>query len=54
MAFDFTIVYPPDTELNVSDKSLQDFAGEMLEKIMARGIEEGSVITKEVENANYN
>ena len=32
MSFDFTIVYTPDTELDVSDKSLQDFAGEMLEK----------------------
>ena len=54
MSFDFKIVYTPDTELKVSDTRLQDFAGEMLEKIMARGIEEGSVVTKEVKNANNN
>lgn len=50
MSFDFTIVYTPDTELKVSDANLQDFAGFMLEKIMAKGIEEGSVITKEIKN----
>ena len=54
MSFDFKIVYTPDTELKTSDTRLQDFAGEMLEKIMARGIEEGSVVTKEVKNANNN
>jgi hypothetical protein len=50
MSFDFTIVYTPDTELKVSDANLQDFAGFMLEKIMAKGMEEGSVITKEIKN----
>ena len=54
MSFNFSIVYTPDTELKVEDLNLQDFAGSMLEKIMAQGIEEGSVITKEVENANHN
>jgi len=50
MSFDFIIVYTPDTELKVSDEKLQEFAGYMLEKIMAQGIEEGSVITKEIKN----
>ena len=54
MSFNFSIVYTPDTELKVEDAELQDFAGSMLEKIMAQGIEEGSVITQEVKNANYN
>ena len=50
MSFDFKIVYTPDTELKVSDENLQDFAGVMLEKIMAQGVEEGSVITKEIQD----
>ena len=50
MSFDFTIVYTPDTELKVSDTNLQDFAGFMLEKIMVKGMEEGSVITKDIKN----
>jgi hypothetical protein len=33
---------------------LQDFVGLMLEKIMVKGIEEGSVITKEVEDGKDN
>ena len=54
MSFNFSIVYTPDTELKVEDTELQDFAGSMLEKIMSQGIKEGSVITQEVKNANYN
>ena len=50
MSFNFTIVYTPDAILKLSDTNLQDFAGHMLEKIMAKGIEEGSVITKEIKN----
>ena len=48
MTFNFDIVYTPDTELEVSNKKLQEFAGIMLEQIMAQGIKEGSVITKEI------
>jgi len=54
MSFDFSIVYTPDTELKITDTKLQDFAGFMLEKIMARGIEEGSVIKKEVKDERNN
>jgi hypothetical protein len=50
MSFNFTIVYTPDAILKLSDTNLQDFAGHMLEKIMAKGMEEGSVITKEIKN----
>ena len=48
MSFNFDIVYSPDTELKFSDESLQDFAGEMLEKIMVQGMKDGDVITREV------
>ena len=50
MSFNFDIIYSPDSELTVNDVNLQDFAGALLEKVMARGIEEGSVVTKEIEN----
>ena len=54
MSFNFTIVYTPDTELKTTNESLQDFAGIMLEKIMAQGIKDGEVITREIKNANNN
>jgi len=52
MTFNFDIIYTPDTELDVSNLKLQEFAGIMLEQIMANGIKEGSVITKEIEDAD--
>ena len=52
MTFNFDIVYTPDTELNVSNKKLQEFAGIMLEQIMAQGIRDNEVITREVKDAN--
>ena len=54
MSFNFDIVSSPDESLSVDDIDLQDFVGLMLEKIMVKGIEEGSVITKEVENGKDN
>jgi len=48
MSFNFNLVYSPDTELTTDDYDLQDFAGEMLEKIMENGIKEKSVVTKEI------
>ena len=53
MTFNFDIVYTPDTELNVSNKKLQEFAGVMLEQIMAQGIRDNEVITREVKD-EYN
>ena len=50
MSFNFDIVYTPDTELTKDNVKLQEFAGVMLEQIMARGIEEGNVLTKEVKD----
>ena len=50
MAFNFDIVYTPDTELTKDNVKLQEFAGVMLEQIMARGIEEGNVLTREVKD----
>ena len=52
MTFNFDIVYTPDTELTVSDLKLQEFAGIMLEQIMAQGIRDNEVITREVKDAN--
>ena len=52
MTFNFDIVYTPDTELTVSDLKLQEFAGIMLEQIMAQGIRDGEVITREIKDAN--
>ena len=52
MSFNFDIVSTPDTELNVSNLELQDFAGMMLEQIMAQGIRDGEVITREVKDAD--
>ena len=53
MTFNFDIVYTPDTELEVSNKKLQEFAGIMLEQIMAQGIRDNEVITREVKD-EYN
>ena len=52
MTFNFDIVYTPDTELKVSDLKLQEFAGIMLEQIMAQGMRDNEVITREVKDAN--
>ena len=52
MTFNFDIVYTPDTELKVSDLKLQEFAGIMLEQIMAQGFRDGEVITREIKDAN--
>ena len=50
MTFNFDIVYTPDTELTVSDLKLQEFAGIMLEQIMAQGMRDNEVITREVKD----
>ena len=51
MSFNFDIIYSPDSELKTEDVNLQTFAGDMLEKIIAQGIKDGDVITREM-NAN--
>ena len=50
----FDIVYTPDTELTKDNVKLQEFAGIMLEQIMAIGIEEGNVLTREVKDESNN
>ena len=52
MSINFDIIYSPDSELTVKDVDLQDFAGTMLEKIIAQGIKDGDILTKEVKVAN--
>ena len=54
MSFNFDIIYTPDTELTKESVELQEFAGLMLEKIMARGIEEGNVMTRDIKENNAN
>ena len=54
MSFNFDIIYTPDTELTKECVELQEFAGLMLEQIMARGIEEGNVITRDIKENNAN
>ena len=54
MSFNFDIIYTPDTELTKESVELQDFAGLMLEQIMARGIEEGNVMTRDIKENNAN
>ena len=54
MSFNFDIIYTPDTELTKESVELQNFAGLMLEQIMARGIEEGNVITRDIKENNAN
>ena len=54
MSFNFDIIYTPDTELKKENVELQEFAGNVLEQVMARGIEEGNVITREVKDADNN
>tara|TARA_B100000212_G_scaffold226019_1_gene171632 strand:- start:25 stop:339 length:315 start_codon:yes stop_codon:yes gene_type:complete len=54
MSFNFDIIYTPDTELTKESVELQEFAGLMLEKIMAKGIEEGNVMTRDIKENNAN
>ena len=54
MSFNFDIIYTPDTELTKESVELQEFAGLMLEQIMAKGIEEGNVMTRDVKDNNAN
>ena len=54
MSFNYDIIYTPDTELTKESVELQEFAGLMLEQIMARGIEEGNVITRDIKENNAN
>ena len=54
MTFNFDIIYTPDIELKKEDVDLQVFAGTMLHEIMARGIEEGNVITRDIKENNAN
>ena len=54
MSFNFDIVYTPDSELTNDSVELQEFAGLMLEKIMAKGIEEGNVMTRDIKENNAN
>lgn len=50
MTFNFHVVSSPDPDLTSESESLQIEAGEILEDIIAQGIEDGSVLLKESED----
>lgn len=50
MTFNFTVISSPDPDLTSESESLQIEAGEILEDIIAQGIEDGSVLLKESED----
>jgi hypothetical protein len=50
MTFNFTVISSPDPDLTSENESLQIEAGEILEDIIATGIEDGSVLLKEPED----
>ena len=52
MSFNFAVISSPHSELTPENIELQDFAGAVLEKIMANGLKEGTVVTREIKNAN--
>jgi hypothetical protein len=50
MTFNFSIVSSPDPDITTEDIDLQIEAGNVLEDIIAQGIQDGSVLTKERED----
>jgi len=50
MTFNFSIESSPDEDLKIDNEELQEFVGGMLESILAQGIKEGSIITKDIQD----
>ena len=50
MSFNFFIESSPDEDLKIDNEELQEFVGGMLESILAQGIKEGSIITKDIQD----
>ena len=50
MSFNFNVVSSPDPDLTTENVKLQEYAGDLLQAIIADGLETGSVIAREVEN----
>lgn len=49
MSFNFDVVSSPDPDLTTENVNLQEYAGDLLQAIIADGIETGSVIAREAE-----
>ena len=47
LSFNFKVVSSPDPDLDETDTKLQEEAGKILNSIIARGLEDGSVVTTE-------
>lgn len=54
LTFDFRVVDSPDPELSSDDITLQDFAGQILEDVIERGMQEGYVYGTEKKDADGN
>lgn len=50
LTFDFRVVTSPDPDLDSNDTDLQEFAADILEDILERGLREGWVYSKEKDN----
>lgn len=50
MTFNFSIEFSTDEDLKINNEELQEYVGAMLESILAQGIEEGSIITKDMQD----
>ena len=47
LSFNFKVIESPDSELNETNTELQEEAGKILNSIIARGLQDGSVVTTE-------
>lgn len=47
LSFNFKVISSPDSELTENNKELQEEAGQILNSIIERGLEDGSVVTTE-------
>lgn len=54
MSFNYFIKTCPDPTLIESNEELQIEAGNILEDIIANGIQKGSIISRDIDNANKN
>lgn len=50
LSFNFKVINSPDSELTEDNKELQEEAGQILNSIIERGLQDGSVVTTERKN----
>ena len=49
MKFDFRVVYSPNIDLDPKDTLLQQVAGDVLFTMLVKGVEDGTLITREAD-----